>query len=233
MVNVEFKFPDWFGKYKRKEKEIQMFIAAQIQTNRGMLFANEGAYNGHEPWAPLKFRNGQILSKSGALRKSFSPNGAKGKPGPNGIVQLGDKVTVGTTLPYARLMNDGTAKMPGGVLKSPTGKALAIPLPPGKKASDFAQEEQKKNNAKVRKLNSEVRRALKGIGKAKTPGKALKSAANYEAGLEKLSRAKNNKNVIFRMSVKIPARPFDTWTDQDAKELDIAVANKLREVLFG
>lgn len=140
-VDIDFKMPDLAGKFRSHTRELYLFIAAQIQTNRGFLFAHEGAYNGHKKWAPLKFRQGQILSKSGTLRKSISPLPARGSPGNDGIVKIsGDRITVGTRLYYARLMNDGTSKMPGGVLRPIKAKALMIPIPGGKTATPLAKQ---------------------------------------------------------------------------------------------
>lgn len=135
-VEIKFDMPALAPKFRGRIREIYLFIAAQIQTNRGFLFNAEGAYNGHKKWAPLKFRQGQILSKRGTLRKSIAPIPARGQPGNDGIVRIsGETVTVGTKLFYARLMNDGTTKMPGGVLRAINAKALKIPLPPGKIAT--------------------------------------------------------------------------------------------------
>lgn len=194
-----FTFPDWAGKIKRHLNEINLFIAAQVQFNRGMLFDQEGAYNGRPRWRELVFRNGQILSNRGVLRKSIAPVNPKGKPGPNGIVQFnGGTITVGTSVAYARLMNDGTTKMPGGKLVAKNAKALMIPLPGGKQASAVA---------KVLKHESST------LLKPKPGG-------GY-----------SRENVIFRKSVKIPARPFDDWNKEDQQELDAAVINKLTQVM--
>lgn len=139
-VEIEFKFPKWAEKLMEREAELNLFIAAQVQFNRGMLFDQEGAYNGHPRWADLKFRNGMILSKRGTLRKSIAPFNPNGTAGPDGIVRFaGDTIIVGTKLLYARLMNDGTTKMPGGVLRPVKAKALKIPLPEGKSATDLAK----------------------------------------------------------------------------------------------
>lgn len=131
-VEINFEFPDWASSVKAALPEIRLFTAAQIQTNRGMMFDKEGADNGKPKWAPLKFRSGQILSDRGHLRKSWAPTPARGVPGTNGIVEFsGETITVGTTVLYAALMNDGTAPMPGGVLRARNAKALKIPLPSG------------------------------------------------------------------------------------------------------
>lgn len=195
LVAIDFDFPNLEDKVRRAEDEINLFIAAQIQTNRGMLFDSEGGYNGHERWAPLKLRSGQILSRSGALRQSIAPQNATGRAGPDGIVRFeGDTITVGTTKAYARLMNDGTVNLPGGVLRPVNAQALMIPLPSGVTASPSAK--------KLRKESTKVE------GPGGRP-----------------------QNVIFRKSVKIPARPFDNWTAEDEAELSEALAVKVSEVL--
>lgn len=133
MIDIDFKFPDWAAKVKARERELNLFIAANVQFNRGMLFDREGAYNGRSRWEPLKMRQGQILSKSGALRKSIAPYNSRGTPGPSGVVRFaGDTIHIGTTLIYARMMNDGTTKMPDGVLRPKNAMALKIPLGGGK-----------------------------------------------------------------------------------------------------
>lgn len=139
-VNIEFKFPDLEKRLKQHENEINLFLAATVQTNRGLLFDSEGSHNGRPGWAPLKLRRGQILSDRGVLRKSIAPYNADGKPGPDGIVAIRpDAIVIGTTLLYARLMNDGTEKMPGGKLVAKNAKALRIPLPAGANATKTAK----------------------------------------------------------------------------------------------
>ena len=145
-VEIEFDMPQFGPKMRSRLREVYLFIAAQIQTNRGFLFDREGAYNGHKKWAPLKFRQGQILSKRGTLRKSIAPIPARGQPGNDGIVRIsGESISVGTKLFYARMMNDGTTKMPGGVLKAVNAKALKIPLPPGKQATPAGKSARKQH----------------------------------------------------------------------------------------
>lgn len=145
LLEIKFEFPDWAARLRAAEEELNLFQAAQIQFNRGMLFDTEGRYNGHEPWEPLRFRAGMILSKRGTLRKSIAPTNPNGFAGPGGLVRFtSDEIQVGTTLLYARLMNDGTEKMPGGVLRPKRAKALRIPLPEGKSALPAAKELAKK-----------------------------------------------------------------------------------------
>lgn len=169
-VQVKFEFPDWKGKLRRAKRELDLLIAAEIQFNRGQLFDKEGSYNGHPKWASLKLREGQILSLTGTLRRSIAPQSADGRPGPDGIVVFGtDTVTVGTNVFYARMMNDGTTKMPEGVLRPVRARALRIPVGGGK--------------------------------------------------------------FMFRKKVKIPARPFDTWTKEDENDLLESLTSKVTEVL--
>lgn len=161
-VDIEFKFPDWKAQLSRKEEELNLFCAAMIQTNRGLLFDSEGSHNGRPGWAPLKLRNGMILSDRGTLRKSIAPYNPSGNPGhPDGIVKFeSDAIVVGTSLLYARLMNDGTTKMPGGKLVPVHAKALKIPLPQGRNATDEAK--QLKKNSK--RLTYEVADGVKKRG---------------------------------------------------------------------
>lgn len=124
-LDIGFQFPDWQKRLKRAEDRINRFIAAGIQTNRGMMFDAEGGFNGHDKWAPLKCRDGQILSKTGTLRKSISPSKAGkqlGVAGPDGFVQttgnlIRKTTVVGTRVAYAAMMNWGTTGLPGGVLR--------------------------------------------------------------------------------------------------------------------
>ncbi len=142
MIKLELTFPDLAAKYKRHEKDLMLVLAAAMQTNRAMMFDKDGADNGKEKWLPPKFRNGRPLQWKGYLRKSFAPqnDGIRPGHGPDGIVRVqGEKVFIGTKLLYARLVNDGTANMPGGVLKAINAKALKIPIPPGKTATKDAK----------------------------------------------------------------------------------------------
>ncbi len=192
-VALNLKFPDLYKKLKANQDEIYRFVAAEMQFNRGMLFDQEGAYNGHPKWAPLKFRRGQILSDRGVLRKSIGPMDANGSAPANGTVSIrGDVVTIGTTLFYAAMMNWGTTGLPGGVLRAKNGGALMIPIPGGKSGT----------------------MATKTMKKTKVQGPG-----------------KGKMNVIFRNSVKIPARHFDEWNDQDQADLEAALVNKISDIL--
>lgn len=116
-VEITFDFPKLFDRLQNNQESIERLIASTIQTQVGLRFDNEGAYNNHEKWAPLKFRQGQILSYSGALRKSMSPPGAEGNPGPGGFVRhegnvMDLKTEVGTKLIYASVHNEGATIVP-------------------------------------------------------------------------------------------------------------------------
>lgn len=230
LISIRQEFPDLKGKLERSEPEINLFIAAQMQTNRGMLFDEEGAYNGHQKWAPLTLRNGQILSRTGALRHSLSPANPSGRPGPGGIVRFqGDVIIIGTKLAYARLMNDGTVNMPGGVLKPVNAKALAIPLPSGKAATPVAKQ-LRKNSYGQKDLSAKIDQIRAAIATAKGDrlGALQEKLARYEARRNDSPKA---ERVIFRKSVKIPARPYDQWSAEDEKELEAALVVKVSEVL--
>lgn len=199
-LEFNFKYPDWQTTVLRAVPELHMFIAAQLQTNRGLLFDAEGARNGGEKWKSPMFRNGMALSNRGVLRKSIGPKASERPIINKGTIVrfAGDKIIVGTNLAIARLMNDGTVKMPGGKMVPTRAKALKIPLPGGKKATESA------------KL---LRRGATTIQKEVAPGKF------------------KNERVIFRKSVKIPARPFDELTLEDKHELEVALANKIYQIV--
>lgn len=131
MIKVTVTMPDLSKKLNANLERIKLFMAAQIQTNRGMLFDQEGAYNGHSKWAPLRCREGQILSRTGTLRKSIAPLDSSGKPGAHGFVEIAGgkykpKVSIGTTLAYAAMMNYGTTGLPDGKLRPKNAKALVF-----------------------------------------------------------------------------------------------------------
>lgn len=124
-VEFSIEMTDVVAIFHRERRRILTNVAATMQTNRAMLFDQEGGYNGHERWAPLRLRSGMALSNRGNLRKSIAPRGAVGVPGPGGIVEfVGDTVTIGTKLAYAAMMNWGTTGLPGGVLRPVRAKAL-------------------------------------------------------------------------------------------------------------
>lgn len=94
--------------YNASKISIQRSILVSMQRNRDKLFAAEGAYNGHNKWAPLKCRKGQILHKSGTLRKSIAPINKTGAPGESGISFIsGDEYVIGTRLKYAATQSFG------------------------------------------------------------------------------------------------------------------------------
>ena len=118
-VAIDFSFPDLLGAVEGSRDRIQRTIASSVQTLTGLRFDAEGAYHGHEHWKPLKYRQGQILSLTGTLRKSISPPTADGNPGPQGWIAmtgtLNDLLTVvGTKILYASVHDRGAKiKWPG------------------------------------------------------------------------------------------------------------------------
>lgn len=149
LLAIEFEIPDYLKRVKTQFKRIQIAIAADMQTNVGLRFDNEGAYNGHPKWQDLKSganirrtKNGlqerQILRKSGALKNSIVPSAPTGQAGANGYVKLeGDiknsVVTIGTSVKYAAIhdkggviSHPGTSNGFGRGIKIP---AHAIPIP--------------------------------------------------------------------------------------------------------
>jgi hypothetical protein len=99
-------------------------------------------------------------------------------------------------------MNDGTTKMPGGVLRPVRAKALKIPLPAGKQAKD----------------------GIKGA-------KNLQKIGAKKLVWERADGKKETGNFIFRKSVRIPARPFDDWNARDQEEIDAALLSKVAAIL--
>jgi phage gpG-like protein len=129
LISIDFKMPDLAAKLERRREEIMLFIAANMQTNRHMLFTSGGSRNGHQTWPKLKIRRGgQPLLNRGVLVKSIGNISGNGKPGPNGIVDItSNTITIGTKLAYAAMMNFGTTGLPGGVLRPVKAKALKFP----------------------------------------------------------------------------------------------------------
>lgn len=231
LLEINFEMPAWNAKLRRALPELYLTLAAAMQTNRGELFDAEGAANGHEGWAPLKFRQGQILSMRGNLRKSIAPQGRSGRPGPGGIVKMGDGiVTIGTDLIYAKLMNDGTAMLPGGVLKPVNAKALKIPLPAGKRATPLAQE-LRKSATSGKSILARQNEIKQDIETTKNPARRAKLREILAKMEKKNQGVKASDKFMFLASVKIPARPFDTITVEDAKEIEETLMNKIFEVL--
>lgn len=140
MITATFTFPDLLEKVRANEKRIGEEVIVAMQTNRGMLFDAEGNYNGHEAWAKPRLREGQALANRGVLKKSLAPGTDSGNAGPGGIATIdGQKVTIGTDVAYAAMMNFGTTRMPDGIMRPVRAKALRIPLPSGKKATAGAK----------------------------------------------------------------------------------------------
>lgn len=116
-IEVKMTFPKLLKAFEDAHERIVQTIASTVQTQVGMRFDNEGAYNGHPKWEPLKMRQGQILSLTGTLRKSIAPTEADGKPGIDGFVRssgLPDSmlVEVGTKLIYASTHDNGAVIRP-------------------------------------------------------------------------------------------------------------------------
>lgn len=135
MIKLEIKVPNLAQLFKDNQRNIMMALAAAMQTNRAMMFDKDGADNGKPKWAPLVLRSGRPLQKTGTLRKSFAPQNDGIRPGAGQdsvLIFSGKRVKIGTKLFYAGMMNDGTTKMPGGVLRPVHAKALKIPLGNGK-----------------------------------------------------------------------------------------------------
>lgn len=140
-VALALKFPDLSAKLQASADKVRQELVVAMQTNRGMLFDAEGAFNGHTPWAPLLLRAGQILANRGVLKKSLAPGTTSGQAGDGGYVRADAQiVTIGTDIAYASTMNWGTTRMPGGVMRPTNAQALRIPLPEGKKATETAKE---------------------------------------------------------------------------------------------
>lgn len=135
MIKLDLKIPNLGERLKHMMPEVALVLAAAMQTNRAMMFDKDGADNGKQKWAPLVLRSGRPLQDRGTLRQSFAPanDGLRPAHGKDGIVRTsGQEATIGTSLFYAHVMNDGTAKMPGGVIKAKKAKALKIPMQGGK-----------------------------------------------------------------------------------------------------
>lgn len=234
-VKVDFKmtYPKLDEKLKASRGEINLFVAANVQTNRGLLFAQGGARNGHQAWPAPQFRAGQPLKDRGTLSKSIGPSGARDRPitSPGGVVKLGtDTVTIGTNLKYAWLMNWGTTKLPGGVLTAKNAQALRIPLPSGKKATQSAKDLSKGASTKkdyMRKI-ADLEYEINGV---RQPERRANLSKRLRSMKEKAAQMKDGEKYIFRKSVKIPARRFDEWTAEDQNEITKALTKKLVRIL--
>lgn len=199
-VKFQMTVPQLEDRLRSRLGEIRLALAAGMQTNRALLFSSGGTHNGHLGWDQLKFRSGQPLKDRGTLAKSIGPKSVSGKPGraAGTIVRItAQQVVIGTNLLYAAMMNWGTTKMPGGKLVPKNAKALKIPLPAGKNATE---------------------------GASRSFGKLNKKTGKHTIG---------KGQFIFRRSVKIPARRFDTWSALDKREMNLVLRNKLTRILMG
>jgi phage gpG-like protein len=134
-IDLSFRFPDLGARFKRHQRDILLVLAASMQTNRAMMFDKDGADNGKAKWAPPKLREGRPLQLSGYLRKSFAPQNDGIVPGRSDktiVKTAGTRAIIGTSIKYAHVLNDGTAKLPGGVIKAKKASALKIPIAGGK-----------------------------------------------------------------------------------------------------
>jgi phage gpG-like protein len=227
LVKIDFKFPKWSKTFKEKLPEIYAVMAASAQTNRALLFDSEGGYNGHTPWKPLKFRAGQPLRDKGRLKNSIGPLAKNGQPvkSPDGILKYGGSpdrpiVTIGTTLYYAALMNNG------GIVRAKNGHALAIPMPLGKNLTKLGKEVSKKaTHIKVLHARlDEMKKIHERTGSKLLAGKISR--------LEKLTKNRNkSQRFLFVKKVKIPARPFDTWNRLDQLNMERTLIAKLNQIL--
>lgn len=145
LVAIDFEMPDYLRRFEREIGRVQIAIASDLQTNIGLRFDNEGAYNGHEKWKDLasganrrRAKNGlqerQILRKTGALKNSMSPAMKDGTAGPGGYVRFQGDIrslvtSVGSGLKYARIHNEGGVIMHPG---TQNGFGRGIKIPPHK-----------------------------------------------------------------------------------------------------
>lgn len=211
LIRIDAKFPRWAERFQAMMPEILLFIAAQLQTNRGLMFdnANQGRPT---PWKDPLLRDGQPLSARGTLRKSWAPNTRGNKPGsgPGSIVKIqGDIVTIGTSLPYAPILNDG------GVIKPLNGKWLWIPIPRGSILSSQAP--------------TDLARSMR-----KSAGKKPKNTDwkwTKQPGGPIIVLGPGGKAFLLAKQAKIPARPMNEWTQEDVQELSIALRNKYEAIL--
>lgn len=227
VLKIDFKFPDWFGRMKKAEKRIGLFIAANMQENRAELFQASGAFNGHKPWKKPLFRNGKPLMDRGTLKNSIGPSNASNEPitAPNGIIRIQwPKVTIGTNLGYAKINNEG------GIIKAKNAQALAIPLPSGKKATAAAKSARKDSvgkkdlEHKIKSLSGDFRRASSMKERMTINKKINRYKSAHSSGPK-------NQRVIFLKQVTIPARNFSSITIQDQREINMALKNLVVGIL--
>jgi phage gpG-like protein len=206
---------------REHKNEIYKFIVANIHENRGELFDKSGNMPGHEPWAPLweLGRQGQPLLNRGTLRKSLGPNG------PGGFTYIqGSKIIVGTKLKYAKLMNFGTTQMPDGKLRAKRAKALMIPV--NKDVEAPLKLTKKTHEKRLLQLQQQLK-------SAKNRQKKRISEKIQRIKLQLQNRTYKTGKFIFRKWVRIPARRFDIWNEQDNAELMQALQTELVRILNG
>lgn len=125
MISTDVDFSSLIGLKGFMNKygdRIEKAMAATVQTNRLLLFMHDGAYNGHKPWLPPKYRDGQPLQDRGDLRNSIAPKSSNGdlvprSPGKGGYIRYEGSaskrtVRVGTELIYAGIHDKGGRIVP-------------------------------------------------------------------------------------------------------------------------
>lgn len=229
LFSISWNKPDYAKRFRGRSDRINRFMAAQMQTLVGLRFDAEGAYNGHPKWKPPVFRDGKPLLDRGTLRKSLSP--VKGKnsqsgatAGPGGYIKYsGNIIAIGTRLKYAPLMNYG------GIVRPVNAEALAIPLPSGKRASDFARVARADSSSK-KDLGFKISELQRQIA---TGGSTDKLQAKLKRYQEAMSRGPKNQRVIFRKKVTIPARQFNDLNYRDRNELRVSLKNLMNKIARG
>jgi phage gpG-like protein len=156
LVKIEFTFPDWEKRVRDHKKDINMAIAASLQTNRAMLFDRSGNYNGHQKWPKPVFRKGKPLMDRGTLKKSIAPKNDGKRPGyaAGTIVQVSnDRITIGTSIAYAKPNNEGAT------IVAKKAQALMIPIPGGANATRIGKSQDTRrisltrDDNKIQKMN--------------------------------------------------------------------------------
>jgi phage gpG-like protein len=208
---------------KENKTKLYKFMIANMHENRAELFDKSGERPGHQKWAPLwpmgRRASGKPLLDRGTLRKSLGP-GHQG-----GYEKIsGSTLEIGTNLKYAGLMNWGTTEMPDGKLYPVKAKALMIPV--GKDFESPVKLTKKTAEKRILKLKEEMRTAKK-----KKQRRLSKTIKKLEMQIQ--NRTYRTGKFIFRKWVRIPARRFDLWTDEDNQELMEAVKIELSRILNG
>lgn len=223
MIKVKVEGKTLSDILKENKTNIYKFIIANVHENRGELFDRSGDMPGHEPWAPLwplgRRAGEKPLLDRGTLRKSLGP----GSPGGYAVVQ-GSQIIIGTRLKYAKLMNWGTTKMPDGKLKAKRAQALKIPV--GKDVEAPLKVTKNSIEKRLQSLQSKM-------ASAKNRNKKRLSQQIQTLKLQIKNRTYKTGKFIFRKSVRIPARRFDIWTEEDNKELMSALKIEVARILNG